>query len=590
MVATRRSLGGQPDEEAANLSKKAQGAIKKLHIEGTDALKGDKKAAEAAKKDVQTYHYRGAVFEVDKDTDPKWIEEQPPRYGGDGSRKRSRSATAEDSTAVNGNTARDEEAPKPKRRRRNTGYSLPIKRKKTARRSLPAKEKSSSPAAQVTTSPPAKRKGATIDDEDQLMPPPKRRASTTNSNIMNDVDAAAAEVDRLSKSISQQWRPVQRSNGNTKPVKPHAKNVEPAPRPRISLSDNKSMEKELDRRKREALQVRESMGNNNKLNVQPLRDEDMLTEEQSIQQKVVEFVEMQQKLNRIKQEFKQAKELNETVKRKLQQEKAKHAEEDDENVPVEDDAAIPNGSSATEQRDEDIIGEQWEREQEQAQRTSQSIQSSDQEQDQEEEQNAEQKQEQPSSSPRAIEPTQDDLEILESPPTAEEPSAAEKPTPPSEYEFVRPTIETLKEQATAGAPRPQTPTTHFTNTKGPSGSSKIPCPTSRGYTPGGGPTGSTVNNSPSTGGSSSSATESKMNFKDLKPDDALPTIGAGGHKLRWSIDRKNTDQGNRAEYAIDVARLDGESKSARARRVKREREIVESWTRMSGGKIIEKGK
>ena len=59
----------------------------------------------------------------------------------------------------------------------------------------------------------------------------------------------------------------------------------------------------------------------------------------------------------------------------------------------------------------------------------------------------------------------------------------------------------------------------------------------------------------------------------------LPATNKAGHPLRWSlasVEDGDLDLG-RAEEAIETGRLEGESKAARRRRVKRERGVVRGW-------------
>lgn len=85
MVGTRHSLprteADSPPNDASNppptgMSKKAQAALKKLQIDGKGALVGEKPQQE----ELETYHFRGAVYAVSKGTKREWIEEQPERY------------------------------------------------------------------------------------------------------------------------------------------------------------------------------------------------------------------------------------------------------------------------------------------------------------------------------------------------------------------------------------------------------------------------------------------------------------------------------------------------------------------------------
>nr|OQO32603.1 hypothetical protein B0A51_00167 [Rachicladosporium sp. CCFEE 5018] len=89
MVRTRHSLPSAsiakaPSPIPTNLTPKAANALKKLQIHAKDALIGEKKTASnnatTTGTGKRTYHYRGAVYEIDESTDQAWIEEQPKRY------------------------------------------------------------------------------------------------------------------------------------------------------------------------------------------------------------------------------------------------------------------------------------------------------------------------------------------------------------------------------------------------------------------------------------------------------------------------------------------------------------------------------
>ena len=82
-----------------------------------------------------------------------------------------------------------------------------------------------------------------------------------------------------------------------------------------------------------------------------------------------------------------------------------------------------------------------------------------------------------------------------------------------------------------------------------------------------------------------------VDFATLPANGPLPNTSAGGDPLKWTIQRRTSlDQitgAERAEYAIDIARLEGESKSAKNRRVKRERAVVEEWAKVTGSGVLE---
>ncbi|KAH9844760.1 hypothetical protein Tdes44962_MAKER07105 [Teratosphaeria destructans] len=61
---------------------------------------------------------------------------------------------------------------------------------------------------------------------------------------------------------------------------------------------------------------------------------------------------------------------------------------------------------------------------------------------------------------------------------------------------------------------------------------------------------------------------------------ALTTTAKGGQPLRWSINPEDQATGIRAEEAIFHGRLEGESKQARRRRIKRELKSTKDWDRL----------
>ncbi|KAF2764561.1 hypothetical protein EJ03DRAFT_357967 [Teratosphaeria nubilosa] len=61
---------------------------------------------------------------------------------------------------------------------------------------------------------------------------------------------------------------------------------------------------------------------------------------------------------------------------------------------------------------------------------------------------------------------------------------------------------------------------------------------------------------------------------------AFTTTAKGGQAVRWSIDPCGSDNALRAEEAIFHGRLDGESKQARRRRIRRELNSIKSWDRL----------
>lgn len=576
MVATRRSTGGQAAPEAANLSKAQLAALKKLKIAGTDALKGDKKAVEAAKQTLETYHYRGASYAKDERTKPEWIE---------GSATKNRRGSRASAAAADGEqSTREEEEPPTKRRRREDVSSQPPKGRSAPK--TPTTGVATAP--QNTTTAASKRKAASLDDEEQLMPPPKRRASTMKRDSMSNTKASVTEDDR------QNERPNLKRKRTAETERRHVSDIDPAPKPKVSLSDNKSIVDEIERRRLQAIRQREAIENANKLQTQPLRDEDMLSEAEIIRMRAVALAKANKILREKIEEHAQSTELFQRYKRAEAMEKASKAQEDRAGASTTKHADADD-AAAYGQRDEDVITAQWEREQGHADEEQDEVKDSELEQEpyrsspqntnSASNESVDNDPEQARSLPQSIQATSGGSEIPETPSVTDEASEARDPTPSTEHKLARPTTESHQDQAVAGAPRPQI---HSTNTERPSTSSKLPRPVSRGYTPVGNTTTSAHTITPTSASGRSSSAESKVNFRELQPDSILPLKGAGGHKVRWSIEKRQAAEGSRAEYAIDIARLDGESKAARARRVRREREIVEGWAKMTGGKVIEK--
>lgn len=63
--------------------------------------------------------------------------------------------------------------------------------------------------------------------------------------------------------------------------------------------------------------------------------------------------------------------------------------------------------------------------------------------------------------------------------------------------------------------------------------------------------------------------------------DDLPAFNRGGQTLRWSMQKPDLEKlrsEGRAEEAINRGRLEGESKSAKRRRIRREMAVIDKWT------------
>lgn len=68
----------------------------------------------------------------------------------------------------------------------------------------------------------------------------------------------------------------------------------------------------------------------------------------------------------------------------------------------------------------------------------------------------------------------------------------------------------------------------------------------------------------------------------------LPETNRGGQRLRWSLPSNLTNP-DRAETNINRQRLDGESKSARRRRIKRELDLIRDWKTQTDADTQEAG-
>ncbi|KAK3723890.1 hypothetical protein LTR37_001374 [Vermiconidia calcicola] len=107
MVATRKSLSTPsatsspaPPNITANTNtsnKKVASALKKLQIDGTSALIGESRPEE--EEELQTYHYRGAVYAVTPETKEEWVKGEPARW------KRKRSSGSERRESFDGGVA-----------------------------------------------------------------------------------------------------------------------------------------------------------------------------------------------------------------------------------------------------------------------------------------------------------------------------------------------------------------------------------------------------------------------------------------------------------------------------------------------------
>ena len=82
MVATRKSLPSAADDDPDPQDPKVRATLRRLKIDGTNALKGDRsvsKPAAPTSSSRKIYRYRGAQYEVIGDEPPSWLEQQQER-------------------------------------------------------------------------------------------------------------------------------------------------------------------------------------------------------------------------------------------------------------------------------------------------------------------------------------------------------------------------------------------------------------------------------------------------------------------------------------------------------------------------------
>ncbi|GAB7333726.1 hypothetical protein MBLNU13_g05262t1 [Cladosporium sp. NU13] len=538
MVATRRSLGGQASPAAssppaaaatAQLSRAQQAALKKLTIAGTDALKGDLKAAQAAKEAVQTYHYRGAVYAADANTPSSWIENQPKRYLKRSSRSASDVGEAgEGSIAVSEEREEDEEEEEEEEETRRPA-------KKKTRHSIPHQSRNHKPVSQTPTSSRGKARAARGGRQSL---PAKRKAVNTNDNndddTMNEFDYAnsGGRDERVCLPHPPNW--LAESDAARRERLSHRVNAIP---PTKSLIPNsKAINNDIQRRKQEAARKN--------YQVQALGEDDMMNEKDFARVALVRLAKKQQQLNEKMIEWRMAKELLEIKKKEAELKAAmpeivETAPEQPHQQPAIDQTYAGKGA-------ENEIDEQWEREQEQNRAHNKSK-------------------------------SQIDPEIRESSPTAYE----EIPYVPNA---------TYHPFTKAGASRSQTPLSTAQSPQ--TGANGLPHSPKHGCTmPASTPDPANPTSGSKKPSSASPKNQTDVDFTTLPPNAPLPKYSAGGDPMRWTIQRRtNIDHATgeeRAEYAIDVARLEGESKSAKVRRIRRERAVVESWGRIDGSGIVE---
>jgi hypothetical protein len=539
MVATRRSLGGQatpvpssspPTAPSTQLSRAQQAALKKLDIAGTDALKGDARAAQAAKDQVQTYHYRGAVYAADANTPSAWLENQPKRYlkrsRGDsaGAESRGEGSIVVGEEGGDGDEEDDEDENEDEDEDEDDTPARPAKR----RRSLPL----------ARGNPRAGRGGSRA----SLHTKKAEKAGRPRDNNLTDDNTAAMGETPTSKS---------------------------------PLPNQKAMEEEIRRRKQEAKKKN--------YNVEQLDSRDIMVGARS---QLVKLVMKQKKLRVLMLEWNLAKELLEVKKKDAGGKLLEQVDTEIEDAPEQtnyqptmeigqsddDDDEEPHGNS-------DELHAQWQREQEQNRMDQQAP-------------------EIPETSPAAQE-----LQVSDTPPAAAQQLDSPGTSPASQQPKERlpansqhkishdpksdlplPTTESLPEAlaTVAGASRPQTPT------PAPSQERTLPPPAAHATATATTPSTSRTNNSARARATHSTSKEpSTTPFSQLPVDSILPSTASDGNPLRWTLKRRSSTVD--PDFEIDLKKLQGESKSARNRRIKRERDLAMNWARRTGGKVVEEG-
>jgi hypothetical protein len=539
MVATRRSLGANtpgpssspPTAPPTQPTRAQQAALKKLEIAGTPVLKGEARAAEAAKDDkVQTYHFRGAVYAADENTPSEWLENQPKRYlkraRGDSAGAESR---GEGSIVVAGEEEGDGDEEEQDENDDDDEDDTPARPAKRRRTTLPA----------ARGKPRAGRGGSRAS-----LPTTKKAARPRDNNITN----------------------------NSTPT------MTATPTTKSPLPNQKAMEETIRRRKQEAKKKN--------YNVEPLNNDDILVAARS---RVVKLAIKQKLLRALLLEWNLAKELLESKKKEAGAKLLEQVDTEIQDAPEPEETnyqpTMEIGQSDSDDDDEphansDEIHQQWQREQEQNRMNQQAP-------------------EIPETSPAAQE-----LQVSATPPAAirqlDSPGtspATQQPkerlpansqpktihSPTSDLAFT--TIESLLEApaTTAGASRPQTPTPAPTPEQT---LPQPPLPAHANTTP------STVNssrtNNRARASNSTSKEPSTTPFSHLPVDSILPTTASDGSAVRWTLKRRTSFID--PDFEITLTRDPGESKSARRRRILREKELADSWAAETGGIVWQNGK
>jgi hypothetical protein len=402
---------------------------------------------------------------------------------------------------------------------------------------MPHQGRNHKPVSQTATS--SRGKARAVRGGRQSLPA-KRKTAVNGDNNNDDDDDTMNEFDyaisggpdeRVCLPRAPNW--LAESDSARRERLSHRVNA--IPPTKSPIPNSKAINNDIQRRKQEAARKN--------YQVQVLGEDDMMSDKDHARVALVKLAKKQQQLNEKLIEWQMAKELLEIKKKEAELKAA---------VPdiVETAPERPNDQSVidlthTSKGAENEIDEQWEREQEQNRARSKS---------------------KPHTDP----------EIRENSPTAYE-----------EIPYI--SNATFHPFTKAGASRPATP---LSTTQTPlTGANALPHSPKHGYTMSPATPTSGNKNNQNNPTNASPKNERDVDFTTLPPNAPLPKYSAGGDPMRWTIQRRtnidNATGEERAEYAIDIARLEGESKSAKVRRIRRERAVVESWGRIDGSGVVE---
>ena len=168
MVATRHSLPSTATESETSppKDKKVNSALKKLQIDGTKALLGEKPAH--GEENLQVYHFRGAAYAVTDNTKKEWVEKQPQRW----KKRISGVETTEDEREEDEERFEQEEAPRMKGKKR--AFSLDGAGDSYDEEQAPTKKRTRRSAPEAPSRVNKKRALSLHEADDEELPTPKR--------------------------------------------------------------------------------------------------------------------------------------------------------------------------------------------------------------------------------------------------------------------------------------------------------------------------------------------------------------------------------------------------------------------------------